>query len=64
MNPALINVAIAELPAVIALLKAAFGKANPGAPEPTDAEVIAAEMQAFVSSLTKDDQWLAAHPEV
>jgi hypothetical protein len=62
LDPRLVNLAIAEAPAVIALLRAAFQKRDPSAPAPTDAEVIAAYQQAFVSSLAKDDAWLTAHP--
>jgi len=62
MNP-LIQIAISEAPAVIALLRGLFQQKNPSAPVPTDAEVIAAFEKAFKSSLAKDDQWLAAHPE-
>ena len=59
----LLQLAITEAPNVIALLKDAFKKSNPGDPEPTDAEVIAAYNSAFASSIAKDDAWLAAHPE-
>ena len=62
MNPALIALAIQEAPTIIAALKALFHQTNPNAPLPTDAEVIAAYQTAFVSSLAKDDAWLAAHP--
>jgi hypothetical protein len=63
MNPALINLAIQETPLMIELLKALFKKANPAAPTPTDAEVISAWQNGFISSLAKDDAWLSAHPE-
>jgi hypothetical protein len=59
----LVLVALQEAPAIIAWLKAVFKKENPDAPEPTDAEVIAAYQSAFISSLVKDDAWLTAHPE-
>jgi hypothetical protein len=62
MNP-LVLVAIQQTPAIIALLKDAFRKENPGAPEPTDEQVLAAWSMAFSASLLKDDNWLAAHPE-
>jgi len=61
MNP-LALVAIQEVPSVIALLKAAFKQQNPDAPQPTDADVIAAYNQAFAASILKDENWLAAHP--
>jgi len=64
MSDQLIALAIQETPALIAALKSAFVSANPGAPEPTSDEVIAAYEAAFVSSIAKDERWLAAHPEV
>lgn len=64
MNPALIAVAIAEVPAMINYFRRVFLKHNPDAPEPTDAEVLAAFESAFASSVARDEQWLAAHPEV
>jgi hypothetical protein len=63
MNPALVALAIQEAPAAIALIKNLFAKANPGAPELTDEEVVAAWNSAFASSLAKDDAYLAAHPQ-
>ena len=57
----LLEVAITNLPAIIDSLKGWFSQANPGAPEPTDAEVIAAYQQALASSLAKDAAWLAVH---
>lgn len=58
----LVNIAIAETPAIIEFLKSAFAKAHPNDPAPTDADVIAAYQSAFASSIAKDDAWLAAHP--
>jgi hypothetical protein len=63
MNPALLQLVITELPDAIALVKTLFAQQNPGAPVPTDAEVTAAYQQALSSSLAKDADWLAAHPE-
>ena len=63
MNP-LALLAIQEAPAIIAYLKLQFGKKNPTAPQPTDAEVIAAYESAFASSVARDVNWLAAHPDV
>lgn len=63
MDQALVAIAIQEAPAVIALLKAAFVKQNPGQPEPSEESVIAAYEAAFQSSIAKDERWLAAHPE-
>lgn len=62
MNPLLLKIAIDEGPAVIGLLKLAFGRAHPGQPEPTSEEVIAAYESAFASSIARDEAWLAAHP--
>jgi hypothetical protein len=60
MNP-LLQLAIQETPAIIALLRDAFKKQNAGQPIPTDAEVVAAWGAAFLSSLAKDENWLATH---
>ncbi len=62
MNPLLL-VVIQNLPGIIAFAKAQFVDANPNAPEPSDAEVIAAYEKALASSLAKDSLWLKAHPE-
>jgi hypothetical protein len=61
MNP-LLQLALQETPAIIAMLRQAFQKQNPDAPLPSDAEVIAAYESAFRSSLAKDAAWLAEHP--
>lgn len=61
MNDQLIALAIQDVPLVIARLKELFRRHHPGDPEPTSAEVIAAYQSGFVSSLAKDDAWLAAH---
>lgn len=63
MNPLLLQLAIQLAPEAIDLIKKAFAKMNPADPAPTDAEVIAAFNVAFVSSLARDDQWLAEHPQ-
>lgn len=62
MREQLILLAIQQAPAVIAGLKELLRARQPGAPVPTDAEVIAAFNQAFISSLVVDDAWLTAHP--
>lgn len=59
----LVLLAIQETPAIIATIKDLFAKQNPDAPQPTDAEVIAAYQQALQSSLDKDAAWLSQHPE-
>jgi hypothetical protein len=60
----LVTIAIAELPDAIKFLKGLFVSANPDAPVPTDAEVIAAYLSACASSIATDEAWLAAHPKV
>jgi hypothetical protein len=58
----LTQLAIAELPSAISLIKDLFVQQNPSEPVPTDDEVTAAYQAALASSLAKDAQWLAAHP--
>lgn len=62
MKDQLLTLAIQEAPAIIAGLKSLFQQAHPDAPEPTEAEVMAAFNAAFISSLAKDTAWLAQHP--
>jgi len=59
----LVEAAIEALPSVLADLKALFAHKDPAAPDPTDADALAALQAAYASSLAKDDAWLAAHPE-
>ena len=54
--------AIQEAPSIIAYLKILFTKANPAAPMPSDTAIINAYEAAFLSSVAKDESWLAAHP--
>jgi hypothetical protein len=63
VNAALVSLALQEAPAAISAIKALFGKQNPSEPPPSDEQVIAAYRTAFQSSLDKDEQWLASHPE-
>jgi hypothetical protein len=58
----LVLLAIKEAPTIIEWLRAKHTVTNPGQPVPTDAEIIAAYQNAFVSSLAQDSAWLAAHP--
>lgn len=58
-----INVAIANLPGIIAAIRERHKEANPDTPALTDEEVMAALQSAIASSLAKDDAWRAAHPE-
>lgn len=62
MKDQLIALAIQEIPTVIETFKNLFTTQNPGVPAPTEAEVMAALSTAFISSLAKDEAWLAAHP--
>jgi hypothetical protein len=64
MNPGLLNLLIGQLPVVIGMIKGLHAAADPNAPPPTDAEVLAALQQAVASSIAKDDQWLSEHPSI
>lgn len=63
MREQLLALAIQQAPTVIAGLRELFQRDNPSAPVPTEAEVMAAFNAAFISSLARDTEWLAAHPE-
>ncbi len=60
----LLAIIVQNLPAIIDSAKGWFQNANPGAPLPTDTEIIEAYMDALASSLAKDEQWLSSHPEL
>ena len=64
MNQKLIDVAIAEVPAIIEWFRNAFEHKHPTDPPPSSENIIAAYQSAFLSSIAKDEAWLAAHPEV
>lgn len=51
---------VTQLPGIITALKQ--NAAQPGKPEPTDAEVIAALRQACDDTLAKDEDILRTHP--
>lgn len=64
-----LNVVLKELPTAVELFKLLFKKSNPGAPPPTDEEILLASAKAIgeyrqtlASSTAKDEAWLAAHP--
>lgn len=59
---AVTNAVAVVLPSVVALVKALAAKSAPGAPVPTDAEVLALFGSTCLKSLAADDAWLAAHP--
>ena len=63
MNPAIVTILIQQMPTILAFGRGLFVSQNPGAPQPTDEEVIAAYQEALASSLAKDAAWLDAHPE-
>ena len=52
----------AVLPSVVSLIQALFKEQNPNLPQPTNQEVMAAFGTACLSSIAKDDDWLAQHP--
>ena len=54
---------VTVLPSVISLVQALFKKQNPGLPVPTPAEIMAMFASTCLSSLVKDDEWLATHPK-
>ncbi len=60
---AIVGLAIQELPGIIGLIKDLHAQQNPNDPPLTDDQVIAALSAAIASSITKDENWLAAHPE-
>lgn len=59
---ALVNVGVAILPEVLALFRSRHAAADPNAPTPTDAEVLAGLKAAVEQSIATDNDWLARHP--
>lgn len=59
---AIANVAVTVLPEILALVRSRHAAADPGAPTPTDADVLRGLETAVKDSIAKDDEWLAAHP--
>lgn len=57
----IVSVAIQELPSILALIRQRHADAHPDATL-TDEQVLAGLASAIMSSLAKDDAWLAAHP--
>ena len=55
-------VILAVLPSVVGMVQALFAQQQPGAPVPTDAEVLALFASACTRSLAVDAAWLANHP--
>ena len=62
MSP-LVAVLLQQMPSILAFARAAFIEQNPGAPVPTNAEVLAAYQTAITESLAEDADWLAQHGE-
>lgn len=60
---AILQAALASLPAVLALLRDNHAATNPGAPPPTDEELIAGLHEAVGSLVGKWEAWKAAHPQ-
>ena len=58
---AVTNMVAVVLPSMVALVRALAAKTAPGAPAPTDAEVLALFASTCMKSLAVDDAWLAAH---
>lgn len=55
MNEALKQLLIEQAPTIIGFTKDLFAKHNPGVPEPTSEEVIAAYEAGYLSSIAKDE---------
>jgi hypothetical protein len=62
MVAAIAGVAVQLIPEIMAMVRARHATADPNAPTPGDAEVLAGLAQAVQSSIATDDAWLAAHP--
>jgi len=59
----LITTIIQQLPSIFDFIRQEHAQQHPGEPPLTDDDVKAALAAAVASSIAKDDQWLAAHPE-
>ena len=60
----LANTVLTALPGIIGLIKGFHASNNPTAPPLTDADVIAALLQAGIASIAIDDNWKASHPPI
>jgi hypothetical protein len=58
----LANVILGALPKILELIRGLHASSHPSDPAPTDAQVVAALLQAGVQSIAVDEQWKASHP--
>lgn len=63
MDQRIIELIIANSPAVIGMLQGLWKAKNPGEPEPTPDEIIVGLHAWAKGSIAKDDAWDAAHPK-
>lgn len=61
MSP-LLTLLLGKGPELIRLIKQWWADTHPGEPVPTEEEIKAAWVQAAALSLSKDNDWLGAHP--
>jgi hypothetical protein len=62
VDPRLLQIGIELAPTFIVLLRQMFTKANPTAPVPTDAELIATAEATFSSDHARNIEILRSHP--